>query len=874
MTFRRRSDRDFADEIQAHLELEADRLRAEGIPAAEARLRARRAFGNVAAAQERFYFSRRSLILDMLLRDVRYALRGLARSPGYAVAGILALALGIGATTATFSAVDAILFRPPELPAPDRVVQVYSLNRKTSTYLRSSFPDYQDLRTGARAFQSLAAHVGLLLHVAAGSAPRERMLVECVSGNYFEVLGAAPLVGRALGAGDDVPGAPPVAMIAEDLWRSRFAADPAITSKTVVIAERPFTVVGVAPRQVAGLNLNGSTPSRIWIPLQATPVVMPRSARLFANRRAAWLELTGRLKPGVPVESAQAELATVATRADEGRGLTAVVVPLSRSKFWPAYRGQIRTSLAGFAIAAGLVLLMACTNVSNLLLGRALVRRRELAVRVAIGAGAGRIVGQLLTEGAVLGGLSCTAGLLVAAGLMRVLRRFPDALGLPLAVDLAVESRTLFFCIALSAFTILLFALAPALQAARLEIMPALRGGGYAASRGREQWFRGALVSLQAAFCMILLVGGGLYLRALRIAYATDLGFRADHLLTAAFTPAPPGGHVADQLWNAQRMLLQRLQTTPGVVSATLSSAAVLSPARPKAQVTQATAPAQSVAATFEYIGRGFFATLGIPFLKGQDFAWRGDDAMGAVIVDRTLARRLSTESSLVGETISITLAGRSAERFVVTGVVASAKYSSVWEQPEPHLYLPARPGDLATGFLHVRTSGPPGELSAPVRQLWSGLMPLAPLDDVVTVQRRVDEELTPQRAASGILGGFSAVALILIAVGLYSVVAFSVAQRRREIGIRLAIGASPGTIFATVLKKALAPALAGIAAGGVMSLPLMRIIGAKATHVSPHDLPTYVAVAVVLLAVTCIAAVVPAHRAMRIDPSITLRMD
>jgi putative ABC transport system permease protein len=873
MIFRRRSDRDFADEIQAHIELETDRLRAQGVPEDAAPHLARRAFGNVTAAQEQFYARHHNLLLDTLLRDVRYALRGLARSPGYAVAAILALALGIGATTAIFSTVDEILFRPPDLPAPGRVVQVYSLSRKASTYLSSSYPDYLDIRGGARVFQSLAASVRLLLHVAAGSAARERMSVDGVSGNYFEMLGVPPLVGRALGAGDDALGAPPVAMIAEDLWRSRFAADPAAAGKTILIAGHPFVVVGVVPRRVAGLNLNGVSPPRVWIPLHATVLASPHLARVFASRSATWLVITGRLKPGVSIESAQAEVQTIAARVNGNRDLTAVVFPLSRSKFWPSYRNQIRTSLAGFAIAAGLVLLLACTNASNLLLGRALVRRRELAVRIAIGAGSGRIVRQLLTEGAVLGGLSGAASLLVAAGLMRLLCRFPDALGLPLAVDLEIESRTLAFCIALSVFTILLFALAPAFQAARVETMPALRGGGNVGSRGREQWLRGGLVALQAAFCMILLVGGGLYLRALRIAYATDLGFRADHLLTAAFSLAPPGRQVADQIWNAQQTLLQHLATTPGVVSATLSSAAILVP-RPNAQVAQAAAPAQSVTATYEYVGRGFFPTLGIPFLEGQDFAWRGEDASGVAIVDRTLARSLSAGRSLVGQTISVEAPDRPAERFVVVGVVGAAKYGSFWAQPEPHFYVPAKPDDVTMGFLHVRTSAPPGSLAAPVRKLWTELMPLAPLDDVETAEQRVNAELTPQRVAGGILGAFAAVALILIAVGLYSVVAFSVAQRQRELGIRLALGARRGAIFATVLGKALVPALAGMAAGATISFPLMRIIAAKATNVSPHDLSTYVAVALVLLAVICVAALVPARRAMRIDPSITLRLD
>jgi predicted permease len=874
MNFRRRSDGDFASEIESHIELEAERLRGEGMPEEAARELARRRFGNVAACQEKFYESRRSVFLDELVRDVRYALRGLARSPGYAAAAILALSLGVGANTAIFSAVDEILFRPPAVPAPERLAQLYSFNRRTSTYLSSSYPDYVDFRDQSRAWQSLAAYVRLPLNVAIGGAAAERFSVEGVSGNYFEMLAVPPAAGRALDPSDDAPGAAPAAMIAEDLWRGRLGADPAAVGKTILISGQPFRVIGVASRRVGGLNLNWNTPPRIWIPLHATAAVIPRFARVFASRSAIWLVLTGRLRPGVPIESAQAELQTIAARIPGNRDLTAVVLPLSRSKFWPSYRNQVQASLAGFALAAGLILGLACANVSNLLLGRAMVRRREFAVRLAIGAGTGRIVRQLLTEGAVLGCASCGAGVAVAAALMRALRRFPDALGLPLAIDLRIEGRALGFCVALSLATILLFALAPAVQVARLSILPSLRGGGRAGSGAREGWLRGGLVALQAAFSVVLLVGGGLYVRTLGKAYATELGFRGDHLLTAAFSLPPPGKEAADRMANAQRLLLERLSATPGVVSATVSSSGLLAAVRPKAKVEPARGQGQSVTATYETVGPEFFRTMGIPLLEGQDFAWRGEDGLRAAIVDRTLARSLAARGSVAGQTISIEGPGRPADRYVVAGVVGDAKYSSIWEQSEPHFYLPAARSDASPGFLRVRTSAPPGELTETVRRLWSELMPAAPLYDVETGEERLNAVLTPQRVGAAILGGFAALAVILTAVGLYSVVAFSVAQRRREIGIRLAIGARPAAIFRMVLGKALLPTLAGLAAGVAVSVPVARILAVKATNVSPHDLPTYFLMANILIIAACAAAIVPARRAMRIDPSGTLRSE
>ncbi len=873
MIFRRRTDRDFGEELQAHLNLEADRLRAEGVPEEEARRLARRAFGNVTSARERFYESRSRTFMDALVRDTRYALRTLARSRGYAAAAIVTLALGIGANTAIFSAIDEILFRPPDVPEPGRLAQIYSFNRKTSTYLSSSYPDYLDFRQQALSFENLAAYVRFPLNVQLGGEASERISVEAVSGNYFAMLRVPPLGGRAFGPTDDVSGAAPVAMIAEDLWRTRLQADPAAIGRPIAISGIRFTVIGIVPKRVRGLNLNWVTPPRIWIPLRAAALVIPRFDRVFDSRSAIWLVLTGRLNPGVSMSSAQAELRAIAANIAGNRDLTVAVNPLSRSKFWPSYRVDIRTSLTGFGIASGLILLLACANVSNLLLGRAIARRREMAMRLAIGAGRGRIVRQLLTEAGVLAALSCGAALAVAGGLMRLLLHFPNALGLTLALDLHIESHALTFCVGLSVLAIALFGLAPALQTARLEIMPSLKNSGNAAAGSHHEWFRGGLVAVQAAFAMILLVGGGLYGRALWKAYSTDLGFRSDRLLTAAFSLPPPGKDAAEQMWRTQRTLLGRLSGMPGFVSAALSSTGIMSPGRPKAHV-ETGAGAAPVSATCEFVSRDFFRTMGIPVLEGQDYTARGEESGTLAIVNRTLARVLAPVASPIGQTIMVEAPGRPKSRFIITGIAGDTKYGSIWEHPEPHLYLPAGPSDISAGFLAVRTSVPPAELAEPLRKLWSDLAPLAPLYEIQTAGERVNLALTPQRVAAAILGGFAFLALILTAIGLYSVVAFSVAQQKREIGIRLAIGARPRAIFASVLRRSMIPALAGLAAGVTASFPLMRILAVKATDVSPYDESTYLAVAVILAAVACAAAIAPARRAMHVDPSTALRSE
>jgi predicted permease len=872
MKFRRRTHRDFEEELKAHLDLEAARRRAEGAPEEEARRLASRDFGSASAARERHYESRHNMFFENLLRDARYALRTFAHSPGYAAAAILTLALGIGANTAIFSATDEILLRPPDVPEPNRLAQVYSFNRKTSTYRSSSYPDYLDFRRQAHAFRNLAAYARFPLNVQLGGEASERISVEAVSGNYFEMLRVPPLGGRALDPADDVGGAAPMAMIAEDLWRTRLQADPAVIGKPIAISGHPFTVVGIVPRRVGGLNLNWATPPRIWIPLRASALVIPRFDKIFDSRGAIWLVLAGRLNRGVSISAAQSEMQAIAANIGGNRDASAMVYPLSRSKFWPAYRNDIQTSLTGFGIASGLILLLACANVSNLLLGRAIVRRRELAMRLAIGAGRGRIVRQLLTEAGVLAVLSCSAGLAVADGLMRLLRQFPAALGLTLALDLHIESRALTFCIGLSAFAIALFGLAPALQTARLAVLPSLKGSGNAATDGGRQWFRWVLVAIQAAFAMVLLIGGGLYGRTLWKAYSTDLGFRSDHLLTAAFSLPPPGMEAAEQTWRAQQSLLARLAATPGVVSAALSSTGILSPGYPHVRIETGSDSAQ-ISAASEYVSRDFLKTMGIPLFAGEDFSARGDEAGAVAIVNRTLARSLAPGADPVGKTILVETAGQKS-RFIIVGITGDTRYGSIWEQPEPHLYLVAGQTDVSTGFLAVRTSVPPAELAEPLRKLWSDLAPLTPLYEIQTARERVNLALTPQRVAAAILGGFALLALILTAIGLYSVVAFSVAQQKREIGIRIAIGACPRAIFASVLKKSMIPAVAGLAAGAAVSFPLMRVLAAKARDVSPYDEPTYIVVAAILAIVACAAAIAPAYRAMRVDPATALRSE
>jgi predicted permease len=879
----RREDGDFAAEIQAHLDLEADQLHAGGRMKEDAAAQARRAFGNVAAAQERFYEANRRLWFDRLAQDLRYAVRTLRRAPAFTAAAIVSLALGIGANTAIFSTIDEVLLRPPAVPEPNQLAQVYSFNRRTATYVSSSYADYADFRHRTQSFQHLAAYVRLPLNVVLGSEGAERVSVEAVSDNYFDMLRLPPLAGRTLRAADDLPGAPPAAMVAEDVWRNRFQADPGFIGRTIRIEGVPFTVAGIVPRRLTGLNLNWATPPQIWIPLHGTLQVVPRLAaiRIFDNRAMLWLVLMGRLQTGVDMARAQAELRTIAaglaqTVPAANRDLTALVFPLSRSKFWPAYRTSITASLAVFAVAAGLVLLLACANVSNLLLERALSRRREFAVRLAIGAGRSRLVRQLLTESLTLAAPACAVALLVAQGLMKLLLRFPNALGLPLALDLTVESRTMLFCVLLSLVTTALFGLAPAWQATRPEILPALNQSGNARSSSGQDWLRGSLVMVQVAFSTILLIGGGLYGRNLLKAYSVDLGFRSANLLTADFSVGgSPGTEAARRLQDSQQMLLRQLSTVPGVLAATTSSDPLLGAVHSKVQVDAPSAAASPISIDRQFAGPDFFRTLGCPVLSGRDFTIRDDATSATVaIVNQALAARLWPGGDALGRTIYLHEKPGTPAAATVVGVAHNAKYGSVWEQPQPHLFLPLSQSGTPAALLAVRINGNPAAAAPAIRQAWSRLAPSVPLDDFQTADERVNLSLTPQRIAAGIFGAFGLLAIALASVGLYSLVAYSVVRQRREIGIRIAIGAQPRTVLAAILRSSMLLTAFGLALGASGSLLSMRFLAHQVREISPYDGPTYLAVVLLLAAVAGVAALIPARRAMRVDPCIALRCD
>ena len=815
--------------------------------------------------------------------DLRFCFRVLRRNPAFAVAAMLTLALGIGAATAIFNVADETLLSPLPLPEPQQLVAVYSFDKNAGRYVSSSFPDFEDFRKRTTSFQHLSAYVRLPLNLTVGDTA-ERISVEAVSADYFSMLERPPLAGRAFGAEEGDTSSPaPVAMVGEELWRNHFGGDKSLVGKTITLEGCPLTVIGIVPQRYGGANLNWGDPPQAWIPLSTVPLVLPRFQKLnvFHRRSARWIVMLGRLKQGVTVSQAEAEMRLIAANLAQAepttnRDVTVAAFLAARSKFWPAYRTSITQLLVVFSVGAGLLLLLACANVANLLLERAFARRREMAIRVALGAGRGWLIRQSMAENLLLVIGSFSVALLITLGLDDVLSRFPGALGIPLALNLGIGTRVLLFGFSLSLATIFLFGLVPALQASRPDIIPSLKESGNAPLQGDHgDWLRHLIVVVQVGFSMVLLVVGGIFARSVLKAYSVDLGFRPANLLLLGFDP-PEGKSDAGRSELFAQAALQRTSTLPGVQRATVASDVPLTMMRSTMRVMDAeTRTPEALQAAYNMVGPAYLHTLGITILAGRDFTWDDRaDSPKAVIVNQRLAERLWPGSSAVGHTLLVEEQPGRRTMAQVVGLARDSKYNSVWEQPQPYIYFAAWQWHYPVGNLIVQARREPQGLVREIQRSWQQASPNVPLYGVQTGGELVKMSLAPQRLAAGLLTSFALLAAIIASVGLYGVVAYGVARRRREIGIRIAIGAKPAEIVRRILSQALSLTAVGLALGAGATVVLMRLIASQVKGVSPYDGISFAAVSALLCAVTAGAALIPALRAARADPLAALRSE
>ena len=775
--------------------------------------------------------------MDAFSRDLRHALRALARRPGFAAVVAATLALGLGANAAIFTVVNAVLLRPPPFPEAERLVAVWETVRRETTERRElSYPDFADLRVRGRSFRHLAAYDSLRVTVA-GDGANERPLAERVSPDYFAAVGVEPSAGRVLAAGKVGEPVREV-VIGHGLWQRRYGGDPRVVGQSLRIGEVEHTIVGVMPRTFAGL----SDTAELWLPITGLP------RERLENRGSRFLRAVGRLASGVSLEQARGELTILFRQLEEihpedNRGYGATAVPLSDE-----LRGDLRRPLTLLLAAVGFVLLIACTNVANLLLARVASRRRENALRAALGASRARIVGPLLAEILLLSLAGGLMGLLLAAWGIDLLAAWIPV-ELPSFVAVAVDGRVLGFTLALSLTTGFLLGLAAAWSATGLENLESLRGGDARGSTSGmpQKRFRSLLVVAELALALLLLIGAGLMARSFQGLQRIEPGFDAENLLFFRYDhpdrEAEPAAIAAEG-----RDRRRRLAALPGVEGAALGSDTPLSGSRRATVISSETLthdPAApyggGVRAYWHRVSPGFFATLGLPLLGGRDFGPEDEgESSSSVIVSAALARRLWPGEDPLGQRVKPGSPDREAPWLTVVGVAAEVRYR-----------------DLA--------------LSALMRRELAALDPGAVAYSLQTIDQRLAAETARSRFSTLLMGLFAGLALLLAGIGIYGVMTYSVGHRRREIGIRMALGAPGGRVVALIIGQGMLLVLAGAVLGLLGAFGLTRFLASLLHEVSASDPWIYLGMTATLAAVALLGCYLPARRASRVDPVAVL---
>ena len=813
-------------------------------------------------------------------QDLRYAIRTLLHERTFAATVIATLALGIGANAVIFSAVDAVLLRDAPVTNPDTLVDVYTTSGST-LYSRSSYPDYFDLRDSGT-FGSVAAYTEVSITLDANGQP-EPLAGQLVSGNYFNVLGVRIPLGRGFTADDDRPGAPVrVAVISHALWQRLFNADQSLIGRTIRLNSNPYTLIGVAPPGFAGPILGVA--ADVWVPTALQPEVDPPAAAvrrsrghsaIFDLRRSRGLRIVGRLPRGASIAQVTSRAEVVSSRLETAypetnRDRRFVLAPLGEGR---GLRVETRPVLGLLASAVLLVLLVACVNVASLLLARAVAREREVAVRIAIGASRARLVRQRVTESMLLAILGAIGALLVTGVSTPLLHAYV----IPEAVDLSVNARVFGFTLVVGIGSGLLFGLAPVLQSLRPERTAALRDRGPAASGAHAAHMRDAFVILQIAVSLVLLVGAGLFLRTLQNAYSVDMGYRVDQTLVATLNLQAHGyfeggSRGADAGLALYEQILSRVDALPGVVAAGLARMTVLSGNARFTDVSTDSRPIDShnaLGVRANVVSRGYFESLNIPILQGRAFkATDGSQTTPVTIVTKSLADRVWPNENPIGKPLR-----DASYELQVIGVVPDTVYTSTLERDRPPTYYLLLAQNYESGAtLHVRAASNPMSLLPAIREAVRQVDGELAVERPQLLQDVLDRTLSGQRMMATLVGLFGALALLLAVLGLYGVMAHAATQRTPEIGIRLAMGAQPASIVSLVLGQGLRLLGIGSAIGLTAALLGTRYIEAQLFGVTATDPMTFVSGIAVLAIAGLTAAIIPALRAMRVDPIIVLR--
>jgi predicted permease len=871
--FRRRKPvNDLAEEIRAHLEMEEHENLESGMPPEEAHYAALRRFGNVTLAQEKSREMWGWNSVETLWQDIRYGLRQLRRSPGFAVVAVLMLALGIGANTAIFSVVDGVLIRPLPFEDSSHLVMLW---QRVPHFGANAFTTPDFLAWQKQTLISVAAMTEQGFNVGVGSRP-EHVAGGLVSGNFFTLLGVKPVVGRTFLPDEDQPNSRRVVILNYGLWQRDFGGNPGVVDKTLLLNGQPFTVIGIMPRNVC----NDLQPdAELWIPLESDPNFT--ATRL--SRGVHWLLVIGRLKPAMRINQARAAVATVAENLGKAYPQTDTRLGVDLFPLADFVVGSIRPALLILFAAVSFVLLIACANIANLLLARATARAKELAVRIALGAGRIRLFRLLLTESVLVALLGGVVGLFLAYWSLHLLRAL-DPGNIPYLNEIGIDRKVLGFTLVLSMGTGVFFGVIPAYHASRTHLYETLKEGRLSSSSGiGQRQFRHLLVVSEVALALMLLVGAGLMLRSFRSLQETPLGFNPHQLLTMQITFDQPG-HSEDETVSFYEQVLDRVKSLPGVDSAAIARDLPLVGANPSSPFNVAGHPVASLEqrpiARYRAISSGYFHTLNIPLLQGRDFTDQDNErSSGVVIINQAMAREFWPQQNPIGGEIEPAIGANG--WCTIVGIVGNdrkggAEFPIYPTMYYPYLQVPAKDIRLIEGSMRVVIRSPlsPKALLGAVKQEVAAINKETPIYDVRTMDEIVSASLSRPELDTFLLAAFGMLALSMALAGIYAVMSYSVAQRTHEIGIRMALGAKKGDVLQLVVGQGMILAAMGAGVGIVGALGLTRFMSSLLYGVKPTDPVTFVAASLILTGVAILASYVPARRATKVDPMVALKFE
>jgi predicted permease len=868
---KRRKDRELDDEIESHLQLHAEDNLRSGMTPEEARRQAVIKLGGIEPAKEAYRDQRGVTWLENFSRDLHFGARQLRKNPGFTAVAALTLALGIGANTAIFSVVYGVLLKPLSFVKPEQLVRVFESAEGAPRFPMTA-GDFLDYREQNQTLSALALYTQNNLELSKDEKP-ELLAAMRVSSDFFAVLGVRPLLGRDFQRDDESQGRHHVVILSNNLWRRRFNGDPAVVGQKVTLAGEPFTVVGVMPPGVQHVGGDYRSTAygetvELWFPLFFQP---------NDDRSMHYLNAVGRLKPGVPAERAAADLNVIARRLALQFPATNGGSRIAVQSLHEAVVGRTRAMLLVLFGAVLSVLLIACVNVANLLMARAAARERELAVRSAVGAGKWRIIRQLLTESLLLAGLGAAAGVALAkCGLILLVKFGPDQL--PRLQTVQLDGHVLLFTLGMALLTGLLFGLAPAWQAGKTNVNSMLKEGGRNGAGGPRQSLRDILVASEVALALLLLVGTGLLVRSFWRLQQTDAGFNPARVLTAAVSLPYESYNNNTNVVRFQSQLLERIGSLAGVESAGLTSDLPWTGYDENSwfEIEGKTFPPnKGPGGRYHFVSSDYFRAVGAPLVAGRFFN-RGDrlDTPGVVLINRCLAERYWPGENPVGQRITFIANPKERDWRTVAGVVGDVKDRPDAAAAVPAFYLCLAQSPIRQALLALRTTAEPSTMAAAARGVIHDLDPDVPVAQMKTLETIADSAIAGRRFTFWLAGCFAAMALGLAAIGIYGVLSYLVAQRRREIGVRMALGAQAGDIVKLTLAQGMRPALLGLLLGLAGALAMTRLMSSVLFGVSATDPGTFTVCSLALLAAALPPCWLPARRAGRVDPMAALRYE